>query len=83
MLFGTVAVDAARVRCPVLSVSAADDRFVPPSVGRRIAQKYGASYRLFVGHAHFLALEPGWERPAAEVEHWVRGATGVADARAS
>ena len=68
---GTVAVDAGRVRCPVLSVSAADDRFVPPGVGRRIADKYGAAYRVFPGHGHFMIWEPGWERPAGEIEQWV------------
>ena len=68
---GTVAVDARRVRCPVLSASAAEDRFVRPSVGRKIARKYGAAYRLFAGHGHFIIWEPGWERPAAEIEHWM------------
>ena len=66
-----VRVDAARVRCPVLSVSAADDRFVPPGVGRRIARKYGGAYRVFAGHGHFMIWEPGWERPAAEIEQWM------------
>lgn len=68
---GTVAVDASRVRCPVLSVSAADDRFVGPAVGRRIAAKYGAEHRLFAGHGHFIVWEPGWERPAADIEQWI------------
>lgn len=68
---GAVAVDAARVRCPVLSVSAADDRFIAPAVGRRIAQKYHAPYRVFAHHAHFLPWEPEWERPAADVERWI------------
>ena len=77
---GAVAVDARRVRCPVLSVSAADDQFVAPAIGRRIARKYGAPYRLFDGHAHFLPWEPGWEGPAAEIERWL---SAVLDGRAA
>ena len=68
---GTVAVDARRVRCPVLVASAEHDRFVPAAVGRRIARKYGAPHRLFAGHGHFVVWEPGWERPAAELDHWI------------
>jgi pimeloyl-ACP methyl ester carboxylesterase len=75
---GSVAVDAARVHCPMLSVSAAEDRFVRPAVGRRIARKYGAAYRVFAGHAHFMIWEPGWERPAAEIERWVADAGAAA-----
>jgi non-heme chloroperoxidase len=76
LTLGTIRVDPARVRCPVLSVSAADDRFVAPAIGRRIAERYGAPYRLFAGHGHLMVWEPGWETPAAEIERWV--ATTVA-----
>lgn len=75
---GAVKVDAARVRCPMLVVSAAEDRFVPPAVGRRIARKYGAAYRVFAGHGHFMIWEPGWERPAAAIEEWLARGGAVA-----
>jgi len=68
---GAVAVDAARVRCPVLVVSAAEDRFVAPRVGRRLATKYGAPYREFADHAHYIISEPGWEGPAGEIAAWI------------
>ena len=68
---GTVAVDAGRVRCPVLAVSARDDRFVPPAVVGRIARKYGAPHLVAEGHGHFLVWEPGWEGPAGEIERWI------------
>jgi pimeloyl-ACP methyl ester carboxylesterase len=71
---GAVAVDPARVRCPLLSVSAAEDRFVPPAVGRRIAARYGAEHRVFAGHAHFIVAEPGWEGPADAIERWIAAA---------
>ena len=74
---GAVAVDAARVRCPVLVASAEHDRFVPPAVGRRVARKYGAAFRVFAGHGHFLVCEPRWEGPASEIERWIAEEAGT------
>ena len=68
---GAVSVDAARVRCPVLAVTASDDRFVPPAVVRRVARKYGAPCLVARGHGHFLVWEPGWEGPAGRIERWI------------
>jgi pimeloyl-ACP methyl ester carboxylesterase len=70
-LLGAVAIDAARVRCPVYVATASDDRFVPSAVVRRIAQKYHAAVREHAGHAHFLLQEPGWDVPAADVARWL------------
>jgi pimeloyl-ACP methyl ester carboxylesterase len=66
-----VPVDASRVRCPVLVVSATKDRFVPARVARRVAAKYRAPFRAYVGRGHFLPAEPGWEVPARAIEHWL------------
>ena len=71
MSFGALRVDAERVTCPVLVVSGSDDRFVPPRIARSVAAKYGAPYREYLEHAHFIVWEPGWERPARDVEHWL------------
>ena len=71
LALGAVAVDGARVTCPVVCVSAADDRFVAPSVGRKVARKYHAPWWLYPGHGHFLVQEPGWEGPAGDVERWL------------
>jgi pimeloyl-ACP methyl ester carboxylesterase len=68
---GLITVDAGRIRCPVLSVTASDDRFVAPRVGRQIAAKYGVPVLEFPGHGHFILWEPGWEQPAAEIAAWV------------
>jgi pimeloyl-ACP methyl ester carboxylesterase len=73
---GAIAVDARRVRCPVLVVSAGEDRFVPPGVARRLAKKYRAPHLEFGGFAHFMVSEPGWERPAEAIERWVAGVAG-------
>jgi non-heme chloroperoxidase len=66
-----VPVDASRVRCPVLVVSASEDHFVPPRVARRVAAHYRAPFREYFGSAHLLPLEPGWEVAATEIEHWL------------
>lgn len=68
---GAVRVDPRAVRCPVLSVSAAEDRFVPARVGARIAAKYHASHWILPAHAHFIVWEPGWEEPANDIERWL------------
>ena len=76
---GAVAVDARRVRCPVLSVGAAEDRFVAPRVARALARKYGASLLEFARHGHQLITEPGWEEPAAAIERWLAQAIHTAE----
>ena len=68
---GSIAVDARRVRCPVLVVAADEDRFVVPRVARALARKYGAELREVDGHGHLLLLEPGWEGPATVTEEWL------------
>ena len=75
LALGTVAVDARRVTCPMVCIAGADDRFVVPSVGRKIARKYHAPWWLYPGHAHFLIQEPGWEGPAGDVERWLAHVT--------
>lgn len=69
--FGRIAVDPRRVRCPVLSVGALDDRFLPPRIARAIAARYHADLIELQGHGHLLIAEPGWERVADEIERWI------------
>lgn len=76
LLFSRVAVDASRVRCPVLVVGTSDDRFFPPAVVRRVAERYGAELMELAGHAHFLFFEPGWEGSAARIEGWLARTAG-------
>ncbi|HEU4564604.1 MAG TPA: alpha/beta fold hydrolase [Gemmatimonadaceae bacterium] len=66
-----VPVDAARVRCPVLVVSASEDRFVPPRIAHHVAKRYRAPFREYFGNGHFLPGEPGWETALDEIEHWL------------
>ena len=68
---GGLAIDAARVRCPVLVQAAAEDRFFPPAVQRKVAARYGAELRLYDAHAHFVVMEPGWDELAGDAEAWL------------
>ena len=66
-----VGVDERKVRCPVLSIAAGDDCFVPPYVARALARKYGGDYLEFSGRGHFMLGEPGWEAVATGMEEWI------------
>lgn len=68
-----IAVDFDKVTCPVLVVSGEDDRAVRNAVGREIAARYGerGTFHLAKGHAHYLFMEPGWEKVAAVCADWM------------
>lgn len=68
---GVVAVPSGSARGPMLVVSGDRDRFVPVSVARRLAQRYGAPLHVAAGHGHFLFGEPGWETHAAAMLGWI------------
>jgi pimeloyl-ACP methyl ester carboxylesterase len=63
------------VTCPVLVMAGSDDRIVSLPTGRRIAALYGdrATFVEARGHAHFLPMEPGWERLAEQTAEWLAG----------
>jgi alpha-beta hydrolase superfamily lysophospholipase len=67
-------VDFAAVDCPVLVVSGSEDRAVHPASCRDLASRYGArgTFLSADDHAHFLFLEPGWERVATQIEDWLQ-----------
>jgi pimeloyl-ACP methyl ester carboxylesterase len=73
---GRVAVDATRVRCPLLVVSADRDAITPVAIGRRLAVRYRAEHRELAGHAHMPMLEEGWERVADDLLGWLSGRLG-------
>lgn len=72
-----VRVDHHRVKCPVLVVAGAEDRYIPPRVSRRIARRYRAPFREYFGHGHMMPIEPGWETPLREMEHWLDQTLGL------
>jgi len=70
--FGRIAVDPSRVGCPVLSVSASDDRLVLPEVGEEIARRYGADHLRLEGCGHYaLVGEPQWRDAACRITDWL------------
>lgn len=71
MTLGSIAVDARRIKCPVIVVAGADDVAIPPRIQRKVARRYAATFRLYEGHAHFLIWERGWERIATDVATWL------------
>jgi alpha-beta hydrolase superfamily lysophospholipase len=81
--FGRIAVDAARITCPVLVVAGADDVAIPPRIQQKVARKYGATFRTYKGNAHFLIWEAGWDRTAADVATWLDQHLSQATARSA
>lgn len=71
LLTGRVRVDASRVTCPVLYVRGDADRVISGHTGRKIAAAYGGDYIEYTGMGHWLAEEPGWEKPAADIVKWI------------
>jgi pimeloyl-ACP methyl ester carboxylesterase len=66
-----VPVDRSRVRCPLLVIAAADDRFIPAPIVAKIARRYGATLETIPNHGHMIILEPDWEALADRVIAWL------------
>jgi pimeloyl-ACP methyl ester carboxylesterase len=67
-------VDAEKVTCPVLIIVGTEDRLTPPSVTRKIKDKYtkNSTYIEFNNHAHWIIGEEGWEKVAEVIYDWLR-----------
>jgi non-heme chloroperoxidase len=78
MSLGAVRVDAERVRsngCSVLVVTSDEDRFIPPRIAQRIAQRYRAPVYMARGHGHLMLREPGWNEAASFIASWLERET--------
>jgi len=66
-------VDESKVTSPVLTVVGAQDRLTPPTIARKIHNKYKhvSTYREFDRHSHFIIAEPGWEEVAKSIKAWI------------
>lgn len=70
--YGRIAVDAAAVKCPVLSVGAAHDRLVYPHIGAALADRYRGDHLPLTESGHYaLVGEPGWPDVAARIVAWL------------
>ena len=66
-------IDPTRLTVPILAITGADDRIVPPVVVRRIAEKYpSASFVCYPNHGHWLFEEPGCDKIIADIDRWIR-----------
>ena len=66
-------VDESKITCPVLVVAGTKDKATPPSIVRKVADKYGSvsTYREFADHSHWVVGEPGWQDIAEYVDGWL------------
>jgi pimeloyl-ACP methyl ester carboxylesterase len=69
-------VDAARVTCPVLCVSAGSDENVAQWISQRIAKRYGAEHQLHPGAPHWIIAESLIDQVAPPVLDWLRRTVG-------
>jgi pimeloyl-ACP methyl ester carboxylesterase len=69
-IFG-VSVSPKKVSGPRLIQSGTDDRLNSASVHRKMARKFGSTYREYAGHGHYLMREPGWEVIADDAASWI------------
>lgn len=72
MVAGLVSVDVRRVVSPCLVVGGLDDRLIPPSEQRRLAEKYNCPLQ-FYDRGHMLMIEPGAEEVADGILQWMAG----------
>jgi hypothetical protein len=64
-------VNRRRITCPLLSVTASDDRLVLPAVGEQIAVRYGGDHLRVDGGHYALVGEPGWRATGTRVVDWL------------
>jgi len=79
-------VDHAKIKVPLLTVSARRDRLVPAVLVRLTGKRYeeiGGELREYDAHAHWLYAEPGWETPASEIYDWLLAKTAAARVEAA
>jgi len=64
-------VDEAKINCPVMVIVGKEDRITPASVGKKVARKYGAAFKVFERHAHWVVGEPCWEEIPDYIAEWL------------
>lgn len=69
----TTKIDYEAVTCPILMVSGSDDRAIPPSTSRLMAERHGScvTFHEASGYGHYLTLEPAWQEIAELCSDWI------------
>lgn len=75
----TSVVNPEDLTCPVLFFAAEKDRITPLSVCRKVAARYGdkVEYRELPNRGHWLPSEPGWQRLAGRIDHWLHQSLNI------
>lgn len=66
-------VDFEQARAPLLFLSGSEDKVVPPTTARSMADRYGAqaTFLQFGGRCHYMQLEEAWEEIAGASLEWI------------
>jgi non-heme chloroperoxidase len=75
IMLGSVKVDASRIGCPRLIVSADEDHVSPRSLQPKLVRKYAAEHVAIPGLDHMHTMHPQWEGPAGVVLDWAERVT--------
>jgi len=59
------------IQTPILAIAAKEDRTIPSSSVKKMADKYGFEYREYADHAHGILGEEGWESVANDIKEWL------------
>jgi pimeloyl-ACP methyl ester carboxylesterase len=71
LLFGSVKIDARKVRVPVYVAGGTEDRIISTALTRKTAKHYGVQPRIHDGRGHWIIGEPGWETLVDDVAVWL------------
>lgn len=69
----TTKVDFEKAKAPLLFLSGSEDKVVPPSTAKAMADRYGdqATFIEIEGRCHYMQLETGWEQLAQRSLDWI------------
>ena len=65
-----IAVDETKVNCPLLFIATKNDRICTVDLVKRLAEKYGAEYRVYDGCHHFFC-NSSWRDIAEEIHNFI------------
>ncbi len=65
------------IKVPILVIAGEKDRIIPPSVVKKVAEKYPqADYKCYSDHSHWLIDELGSEKIVNDIDIWIKNKFG-------